>query len=98
MESYGQGPIAYTINRNSSYFMDNKYLVMWDDIDTDWCNMEYAKDINLYFRVFKEQYGKDIFYRILVSFYELDDKTLLDWKNNYYYQSEKKLAQNYNKK
>jgi hypothetical protein len=86
VESYGQGPIAYTINRNSSYFMDNKYLVMWDDIDTDWCNMEYAKDINLHFRVFKEQYGKDIFYRMLVSFYELDDKTLLDWKNNYYEQ------------
>jgi hypothetical protein len=32
------------------------------------------------------QYGNYIFYRMLVSLYELDDEKLLDWQNNYYEQ------------
>ena len=88
IEEYGQGYIIQNIKYEEEHFPDDlSYLKKWYD---ESLKLEkhfiYSKEKQFYFRVFKEQYGNDIFYRMLVSLYKLDDKTLLDWKNNYYEQ------------
>ena len=88
IEDYGQGEIINQIKYKEKHFPnDLSYLIRWYDenlkLDEHFI---YSKEKKYYFRVFKEQYGNDIFYRMLVSLYELDDKKLLDWQNNYYEQ------------
>ena len=88
IEDYGQGEIINQIKYKEKHFPnDLSYLIRWYDenlkLDEHFI---YSKEKKYFFRVFKEQYGNDIFYRMLVSLYKLDDKTLLDWKNNYYEQ------------
>ena len=88
IEDYGQGEIINQIKYKEKHFPnDLSYLIRWYDenlkLDEHFI---YSKEKKYYFRIFKEQYGNYIFYRMLVSLYELDDEKLLDWQNNYYEQ------------
>ena len=88
IEDYGQGEIINRIRYNEERFpTDLSYLIKWYDEKVEFDNQFiYSKEKNFFFRIFKEQYGNDIFYRMLVSLYELNDKILLDWQNNYFEQ------------
>lgn len=88
IEDYGQGEIINQIKYQEENFPnDLSYLIRWYDenfkLDKHFI---YSNEKKYYFRIFKEQYGNIVFYRMLVSLYELDDKKLLDWQNNYFEQ------------
>jgi hypothetical protein len=88
IEDYGQGEIINQIKYKEKHFPnDLSYLIRWYDENLKLDEyFIYSKEKKYYFRIFKEQYGNYIFYRMLVSLYELDDEKLLDWQNNYYEQ------------
>lgn len=86
IEDYGQGQLISDIKYKEKYSSSTlSYKVKWYE-DSKEQTFEYTDKKDFHFRIFKEQYGNDVFYRMLVSLYELTDEILLDWTHNYYEQ------------
>src|SRR5574344_2414635 len=80
VQKYSEGQ---EIHPDFGSYDDGRYLVRWFD-ESENKEAEWSNNQNFNFRVYEEKYGGTVFYRILFSLHSLDNKTLLDWKHNYY--------------